>query len=135
MPTKVTSVVLCDDIRKEMNGKDILIGVYSGIIQVSSYPMVLNGAVWVEIEPECVGEMAVKLKIETPSGNLPIDFDAKWQIDQLDTSVLALGGLPLSLERDGEVVISAQFGEEEMRVIKRKNVRRVLHQSATQAVS
>jgi hypothetical protein len=35
---KIISVLICDDVRREENGKEILIGVYSGDIIVTRFP-------------------------------------------------------------------------------------------------
>lgn len=39
---KLTSLIVCDDIRQEVTGKQILVGVYTGTIILSSFPAALN---------------------------------------------------------------------------------------------
>ena len=38
---KATSVIICDDIRREASGKEILIGVYAGVILLPALPTLL----------------------------------------------------------------------------------------------
>lgn len=124
MRADLSSLIICDDVRKEINGKDILIGVYSGTISVPVYPSVFPAAFWIEIEPQGVGTIPCRFKIDTPSGNPPIEFGADLDVTGPGTAVLVVGGVPLSLERDGEIVVSAQIGSEEMKVVRRKKVQR-----------
>ena len=124
MPTKVTSLLLCDDVRKEASGKDILIGVYSGSIDVTAYPAMFPLMLWIEFEPEKLGDSPIRVQIDTPSGNPPIKFSAEMEVVIVETSVLIMGPLPITVERDGEILISMQFGDGPMEVVKRKQVRR-----------
>ena len=48
---EIKTVIFCDDIRKEITNKDILIGVYAGDIVVPSFPTPLALALWIEIIP------------------------------------------------------------------------------------
>ena len=54
--TTVVSSVLCDDVRTEDSGKEILIGVYSGTVTVHSLPTPLLALRWwvnLEIQGPC----------------------------------------------------------------------------------
>ena len=44
------SAIFCDDIRREDNGKELLIGVYSGSLQVPILPAPVMLSVWVPFE-------------------------------------------------------------------------------------
>jgi hypothetical protein len=50
--SKFRNVIVCEDIRDEMNGKKSLMGVFSGDIVVPSMPAVVRLAVYVEYEPD-----------------------------------------------------------------------------------
>src|SRR5271166_1271127 len=43
----ISQAIACDDIRQEINGKHILIGVYSGNLGVPSFPNVIALGFWV----------------------------------------------------------------------------------------
>jgi hypothetical protein len=60
---KPLHVIFCDDIRREDNGKELLIGVYSGNLVISHLPAHLVLSVWVSFE-----------KPETWEGKIPIEF-------------------------------------------------------------
>jgi hypothetical protein len=49
---KFRSVIVCEDIREEINGKKSLMGVFSGDIVVQSMPAVIRFAVYVEYVPD-----------------------------------------------------------------------------------
>lgn len=125
MNADVSSVIICDDVRKELNGKDILIGVYSGTINVPAYPTVFHAAFWIEIEPQGVGTIPCHFRIDMPSGNPPVEFGADLEVSELGTAVFVIGGVPLRLEQDGEIVVSAEIGSKERKIVKRKKVQRV----------
>lgn len=48
-PFKVTSVIICDDIRREDNGKELLIGVYTGLILTAQAPPLVMAQLCVRI--------------------------------------------------------------------------------------
>jgi hypothetical protein len=53
---EVKYAIVCDDIRTEDNGKDIIIGVYNDKILVRSFPAALALSLWLHILPTKVGE-------------------------------------------------------------------------------
>lgn len=127
MRTKVSSVILCDDVRKEISNKDILIGVFGGTMVVPSYPAAIRTAIWMELEPQEPGTRHLDIKIETPSGNPPIEIGFDLDVSEhgtTETTSFMVGGLPISLERDGEIVVSVKEDDGLWMVVKRKKVSR-----------
>ena len=59
---RFTNIILCDDVRIEINKKLILIGVYSGDIIVAKLPYRLKLAVYLEYLPESAGEQEMFFK-------------------------------------------------------------------------
>lgn len=45
-PFEITAALLCDDVRREANGKEFLIGVYGTRIFLPSFPIALSLTVW-----------------------------------------------------------------------------------------
>lgn len=129
MQAEISSVIICDDVRKEVSGKDILIGVFSGGISVPAYPAVLRTALWIEIEPQHVGVINCELKIETPSGNPPFEMGFDLEVIEVGTAVFVMNGIPLALEKDGHVVVTAKLGDGDWREVKRKPVVRQIPQT------
>ena len=72
----VNAVVICDDIRKEVTNKDILIGVYGGALVVQSFPAVISVAVWLELTPSSIGshEIDIRLKSSVLSSDDPVNL-------------------------------------------------------------
>ena len=68
----VGSVVLCDDVRREITNKDILIGVYGGGIMAPSLPAAIPLALWIEFTPKIIGPYSFDLKIRLPPGDSEI---------------------------------------------------------------
>ena len=69
-PFTVRSAIVCDDIRREQNGKDILIGVYGGVIVVhDGFPASLpQFALHLEIEISKLFYETSILRIVSPEG-------------------------------------------------------------------
>ncbi len=122
MQAEILTSIICDDVRKEVTGKDILIGVYSGMVTVPSYPITFTSAFWFEIEPKALGSIDFAFKIAAPSGNPPIEVGGTMQVVTLETSTFAFGGIPLHVEHDGDIVVSFRTGKNEWTEVKRKKV-------------
>lgn len=60
---KFKCVVICDDIRREDNGKQILIGVYSGNIVVEKFPANLVLSAWLQCTASETGDIPLNLRI------------------------------------------------------------------------
>ena len=65
-------MVVCDDARKEVTGKDILVGVYGGGIHTPQLPVSINLSFWLEITVRKPGRLAVDIKVECPGDNDPV---------------------------------------------------------------
>lgn len=65
-PIEIVSALICDDVRREANGKEIIIGVYGSAVYVPTIPSAIALAVWtrlrflkaeeVRIEVRCIGD-------------------------------------------------------------------------------
>jgi hypothetical protein len=62
----ITAVVVCDEIRKEITGKDILIGTYGGSILVPTIPVNLPISIWVEFVPHVAGRLSMEVRMRLP---------------------------------------------------------------------
>lgn len=59
---ELANAILCDDARREDNGKDILIGVYSGHIVVKSFPTNLLVCLWLQCKTKGTGEVEREIR-------------------------------------------------------------------------
>lgn len=64
------SVIVCDDIRQEISGKQILIGVYSEDIIVQSLPTTLTLCFWIQVLRKNSYGGNAKIRVTDPSGNI-----------------------------------------------------------------
>lgn len=67
---KINSVVICDDVRKEDSGKEILIGVYTGKILSHSQPPLHLGkfCIWLGCTMYFTGDEEVSFEVVSPTG-------------------------------------------------------------------
>lgn len=114
------SVIVCDDIRKEVTGKEILIGVYSGEIVLPSFPNWFPANLWIEVDTPEVGKHEVVLRISL-TNKPPIQVKFAIDVSRPGTSSIAIPGLQLQAEEECDLLIEVQEGEE-WRVLRRKKI-------------
>ena len=124
MPIKIETVLICDDVRREVSGKEIIIGVYGGSITVPRYPGTMVATIWLEFDAVEHGDHKLELKIETPSGNPPIEISIDYSVDNSGPMSLFVPRLPLHFERDGDIVISIKLDEQNWEIVKKKSILR-----------
>jgi hypothetical protein len=117
----VGAIVICDDIRKEINGKDILIGVYGGDIVVPATPFVLVLAVWFEYSPSRPGKQAITAKASF-SGRALLEVRA--EIEALEeTAGIAMPRLVVEGHTEGDLVIEIVANDDTDTFTKVKRIR------------
>ena len=107
----VRAIVLCDDIRREITGKDILIGVYSGRVVITQIPFALNLAIWLEYEPEKIGKSTIHLRI-TYSNKAPGKLKIEMDVAELTSAGIPLTGLVVNGDVEGDLTI--EFSTDEL---------------------
>lgn len=106
----VTAVVVCDDIRKEITSKDILIGAYGGGILVPYLPASLQIAIWIELTPAAPGRVELDIRITLPGvqkaaigllliGEVPSSESTAINTPQFMCPISAEGDLEISIRR------------------------------------
>ncbi len=71
MDFTIENCLVCDDVRREISSKDILIGVYSSTINIPSLPANVNLCFWMLVLPKKLGNLVIDLKIEIPGNPNP----------------------------------------------------------------
>lgn len=109
------SLVICDDIRSESNGKLILVGVYSDVIQVAKLPLQMRSlALGIKARAMAVGRMRFSVVVADPQGNTLLDaggeLDYQGEIGRVIWLPLVLGGALLPTEGPYSVRISLADG-------------------------
>lgn len=100
--------IFCDDIRQEVTGKHLLIGVYSGQVLVHEGPSVVPISTWMKINGIAQGkhEFSVTATFESP-GREPVPSGVmSGNMDVADTKfpfIMVFPPLPIGIEYDGEL--------------------------------
>jgi hypothetical protein len=124
----IGAIIVCDDIRKEINGKDILIGVYGGDILVSGTPFVLVLGIWFEYFSSKPGKQSI---IATASFSGRTISKVKAEIDTSGEPATGIGmpGLLINGEDEGDLVVEIVANDDAQTFSKTKRIR--LAQSST----
>jgi hypothetical protein len=76
------SLVLCDDIRHENNGKLLFVGVYSDLVQVAKLPLQMRSlGLAVKAKVFSTGKMTFSVSVGDPNGNTLIDANGELNYD------------------------------------------------------
>lgn len=112
IPDNVLSLV-CDDIRREDNGKVMLIGVYVGEILVPAFPTELRLSVWSQWKsPSASAEpLVLDLKVEL-EGEKPLQAKGtvNGPLDEGDDVFLTVFGVPVKATKPTTLKLSAKIG-------------------------
>src|SRR6266487_6946441 len=118
----IQSVVICDDVRREQNGKDLLIGVYSGDILVQAFPFTLPLSMWMEYAPPKPGLNDIFIRLHY--GQQPPSI-VKAAVEVIDSSTvgLPLSGFIIQGDKPDDLVVEYSADGTTFTVVKRKPVK------------
>ena len=119
----ITAVVVCDDIRREITGKDLIIGAYASNIVLTQFPFKIRLAFWVEYQAERAGEHLIKLRM-TYTGKTPADVTINAQIPEAGMATMPLIGLEVNGDAPGVLRIDHFTDDEEWHCVKTVTVRK-----------
>lgn len=120
-PVEIVTVLICDDVRKEVTNKDILIGVYTADIVIPVFPAWINLAVWMEAIPKQTGDHKMVFRLGT-SNRPRAELHMLLRVNDLKGPMgMALPGMQHLIEEETEFVLELQEGTE-WRVLKRKKI-------------
>jgi hypothetical protein len=129
----VASVIICDDVRKEVTGKDILIGVYGSHILVPSLPVQLPVAIWLEVIPNATGHFQLDARLRIPGS--PLEMRIRLMAEVADGSEpLAFSGPPVLCDvgEAGDITVAVKSADQDdWQVVKTKPVRQGPLQAAS----
>lgn len=116
------AVIVCDEVRREENGKEILLGVYSGHIVVPTFPAKLRVAVWAEIFPDRFGKMAVWFRYRAGDASLP-PIDGELEVLDLSGPIsVALPTMEIAFQHATTLEIEASENNQVWQSLKTKKV-------------
>ena len=97
---KVIAAALCEDVRREDNGKQMLIGVYSGDVVSTGFPANLAFAVWINAEVLQPGKGKLQIKYILDGSDMTSNMEAEIEAPNADSPLgIASPALPLSVPR------------------------------------
>lgn len=102
MAIDVKSAIICDDIRTEDNGKRLLIGVYTGDILFTEFPVAFAPSIMLEFVPFVQGgAMEFEMKLEAPTGKKSRASPGSLEIANQTRAVLIVNFQPVDLLEPG----------------------------------
>lgn len=110
--------IICDDIRREDNGKLLVIGAYDGGFVPGSIPSQFPLSLWLTLYGIGVGKHKFKLEVKFPEGSR---FETDGELDVLDDVTPAsmfFVGFPAAISSVGEIVGTVWIDESEIQFIK-----------------
>lgn len=129
---QINSVVVCEDIRREDSGKAIFIGVYPGDITAHQSPANLVFSFWFDcFTKERTNEFEVEIILtQKPDGSslklfksiLKSKISEKTSIKEGKYINFALIGLPVTIEKDSTLVVSARPIKGRKKELSRKSI-------------
>lgn len=117
----VKTVLVCDDIRKEISGKDILIGVYSGIV-VPQMPADLFLSFWIQSEANGPGQIPLEIQLLGPHGVKFFQVSAQATVAKKGLSALGIGQVLVNLQLPGELTLQLRQRGGEWETINKTSV-------------
>lgn len=107
------NVIFCDDIRREFNGKELLIGVYSADLVLPAVPAVVAMALFIQLkikgEP---GTIRRRLRVNDPSGNRAGETVLEQTLSEVQitkdeerTFAISMPQLAVSVVQPGEIKV------------------------------
>lgn len=104
------SVIVCDDIRQEISGKKILIGVYSEDVIVQSLPTTLTLCFWIQVFRKNSYAGNAKIRVTDPSGNISGEMSLNFmsiENDQFEgmMGAIATPALSINILQTGKISI------------------------------
>jgi hypothetical protein len=116
----VVTVIICDDIRKEVTQKETLVGVFTGDIVLLSFPNWFAASIWIEMFPKEAGRHEIDFRISL-RGKEPLVVKLVADVMEVGPMSAALPGLQIFAEEPGEFIVEMKEGDD-WYLLKKKKV-------------
>lgn len=126
---KPLNVIFCDDVRREVTGKDILIGVYSADIVLPTVPVLFGVSLWIQFLTGGDGVVSAKLRITDPAGNTAGETAVEFPVGGAagnpggTSGAMALAPLAVSVVQAGAISVYWSAGGNDFTLIGQKRVK------------
>ncbi|MGY6644470.1 MAG: hypothetical protein ACXIVD_04550 [Salinarimonas sp.] len=120
---RLMNAVFCEDIRREDNGKDMLLGVYSGDIVAARCPIRVGVSLWLQYvsAPAKAGETGIDLRLRFDGQEKPVSQIGLPSMEEGETT-LALRGMPVAIDGSGVLLLERRLPGQDWEEIARKRV-------------
>jgi len=127
----IDSVLVCDDVRMENNGKAIIIGVYTGTINPLRFPATLRFALWMIGRVEGRGEFRLEARIrfvpdnaeaEPKTVTVVVEGEVAEHAQNQDVQLGVTTDPPIELTGPGRLIVDARIGDDEFKDLLTKAV-------------
>ncbi|CCM74365.1 DUF6941 family protein [Rhizobium mesoamericanum] len=110
---KVHNLTVCDQVRQEVNGKFILIGVYTNGIVLTQMPGQFVLGVWLLLESDRLGHINFKFRARMAGQDEDLMFiEGQVEVVELENWTPMGFGSPVLIGQSGDLTLEAMFGEE-----------------------
>ena len=124
---KIYNAIICDEVRKEDNGKHLLLGVYPRDVLVNDIPTIISLVLWMQLYMDRNGQFDIELQIRKDKSIIS-RYEATMSVkDHLLPQTFTLPQAPIKI--DGECTLSIQIREKNKRW---KKVREIPVKKASQ---
>jgi len=107
---KIEYAIICDDIRREDNGKLIIIGVYGSDITVPVYPVSLSLGILIAVRSATDKLEPINFRVlQDGIQKLEIKDKLKMSLTVEGIALFSIGGLPIAAEKDAMFDFQVQF--------------------------
>ena len=110
---RIHNAIICDQVRKEDNGKHLLLGVYPTDILFPDFPTKSNLVLWMQLYVDRKGEFGVEFRIQKDKKSISHTNATMSVKDHLQPVTIALALPPIEI--DGECTLSFQIREKNKR--------------------
>lgn len=109
----IEAAVLCDEVRQEVNGKHILIGVYNGTIVVPDFPATLAVSWWMQLFPKEIGIFHLDIQILKDGKDTLVKAAIGYEVHAKDWASMVLPKIPMQVHGPGKLELQMKDQKDE----------------------
>ena len=114
-------VIICDDIRKEENGKLLIVGAYPEGIAISNLPAQLTLGVIFLFQSSGPGHVSFQIELRAPGGDTAranIEMDVKYEPRPHSVATVPLSGIPVAIKEEGDMILAFRHKDDEWQTLR-----------------